>query len=146
MGIFYETQQVINRAPVNLTVTFDGQCKTLVPGVNHIPALTIPYAKNQNPIMGSADPHNPHISGARYLIGVPGEDLPEDLQPLTEGEWAAHLGSPARDNVQQTFEEQYGSDPKAKLVILGKGRKTAASSRYEAGGNAKGISTFENDK
>ena len=146
MGVFYETTKVINRAPVNLTVTFDGQCKTLKPGENHIPAITIQYAKNQNPIMGSADPHNPHISGAHYLIGVPSEDLPADCEPLTEEEWLAHLQEPARENTQQAFEEKYGGDPKAKLVIMGKGRKSTANSRYEAGGNPKGISSFENDK
>jgi hypothetical protein len=146
MGVFYETVPVINRTPIDLTVTFDGQCKTLKPGTNAIPAMTVPYAKNQNPVMGSQDPNNPHISGARYLIGVPGEDLPADCEPLTEAEWAAHLGEPTRENSQQAFEEKYGGDPRAKLVVHGKGRKTVAQSRYEAGGNVKGNSTFENDK
>lgn len=146
MGVFYKLTEVINRAPVDLTVTFDGQCKTLTPGANHIPYMTIQYAKNQNPIMGTADPHNPHISGCRYLIGVPGEDLPEDCEPLTPEQWAAHLGSPARDNIQQTFEENYGNDPKARLIVQGKGKRVAAQSRYEAGGRAKGESSFENDK
>jgi len=147
MGVFYQLVEVINRAPVDITITFDGQCKTLTPGKNYIPAMTIQYGKNQNPIMGSQDPHNPHISGAKYLIGVPGEDLPEDCEPLTPEEWAAHLGEPARDNTQQSFEENYGNDPKAKLVVRGKGRRSTANSRYEAGAAPSNEKTnFEHDK
>jgi hypothetical protein len=150
MGIFYESVEIINRAPVNLSVMFDGQSKTLVPGKNHIPYMTVQFAKNQNPIMGSADPHNPHISGAKYLIGVPGEDLPEDLTMLTEVEWAAHLGQPTRENSQQAFEEKYGDDPKARLVVRGQGRKTTATSRYDAtqgaGPRPGSLGGFENNK
>ena len=146
MGIFYEHQEIINRAPVNLTVTFDGQCKTITPGKNAIPRVSVPYAKNQNPIMGSQDPNNPNIVGAKYLIGVPGEDLPQDCEPLTEEEWADHLDQPQRINAQAAFEEKYGGDPKARLVRQGKGRRTTANSMYEAGGAVKGLSTFENDR
>lgn len=146
MGIFYEHTVVINRAPIDITVTFDGQCKTLKPGANSIPSKTIPYAKNQNPIMGTQDPNNPTIWGGRYLIGVPGEDLPEDCEPLSEEAWQNHLGQPQRIDSEAAFQERYGGDPRAKQVVHGKGKKTTASSKYEAGVGVKGTGSFEHDK
>lgn len=149
MGIFYEQVEVINRAPIDLTVTFDGQQKTLKPGKNIIPAKVVPYAQNQNPIMGSQDPNNPTIHGARYLISVVGEDLPENLEPLTEEEWQAHLGEPQRINSRQAFEEQYANDPKAKLVVRGKRGGVPAKSAYEAGagyGSKESNTSFTHDK
>jgi hypothetical protein len=140
MGIFQETVQLFNRAPVNLTVTFDGQAKTLVPGVNLVPQVTISFAKNQNPIMGSHDPYNPHATGARYLVGVVGSK--DSVEPLTEEEWAAHLNAPTRDDFQRIFDEKYSSDPKARLVTKGAGKKNAANSRYDAGGSPMGNSEF----
>ena len=137
MGIFFEQVTLVNRAPVNLIVRFDGQDKTLVPGDNVVPAVVVDYAKNQNPTMGSADPNNPHVSGGRYLVGV---KLPDgtaaynnEIEPLTLEEWEAHLQRPCRLDEQEAFLERYGGDPKAKLVLQGKGRKSTANSRHEAG-------------
>lgn len=147
MGIFHEQVTLVNRAPVNLIVRFDGQDKTLTPGDNVVPAIVVDYAKNQNPIMGSADPNNPHVSGGRYLVGVkladgtPGYN--EEIEPLTQEEWEAHLQRPCRIDEIAAFEERYGGDPKAKLVSQGKGRKSTANSRYEAGaGNGPQHVTF----
>lgn len=133
-GIFYEMCELINRAPVNLTVQFDGQCKTLTPGKNIIPKCVVQFAKNQNPIMGSQSPHDPTVHGAQYLVGV--AEFGDDIEPLTEEEWADHLDKPSREDMEESFRENYGSDPKAKLVLRGKGRKSTAKSRYEAGGSA----------
>lgn len=130
MGIFLDQVEVFNRAPVDLVCRFDGQAKILHPGKNVIPAITVDLARNQNPIMGSGDPYNPHISGARYLVGVVGRD---ECEPLTKEEWEDHLQRPCRDDEQIQFRDKYGSDPKAKLVTHGKGRKTTANSRYDAG-------------
>src|SRR5258708_30437638 len=80
MGIFYEMVELTNRSPIDLFVTFDGQAKRLKPGKNQVPAMVIQHAKNQNPIMGSHDPHNPHISGARYLVGVAADA--DEVEPL----------------------------------------------------------------
>ena len=135
MGIFFEQVELFNRAPIDLTVQFDGQCKTLIPGSNAVPRIVVDYAKNQNPIMGTQDPNNPHISGCRYLVGIVGKD---DCTPLTKKEWENHLQRPCREDEQQWFEDRYGNDPKAKLVVRGKGRKTAASSRYDAGSSPAG--------
>lgn len=137
MGIFIKQRKVFNRAPVTLMVTFDGQVERVPPGDHTLPDITIPFAQNQNPIMGSQDPNNPHRSGGRYLIVVEGED--GYGTPLTKEEWQEHLGRPCRIDEQQAFQERYGSDPKAKLVTHGKGRKTVAQSRYDAsatGGDA----------
>jgi len=140
MGIFLEHVQLFNRAPVALTVQFDGQCKTLEPGPNTVPGIVVQYAKNQNPIMGSQDPYNPHIDGGKYLLGVVGTK--DDVTPLTKEEWEAHTNAPCREDVQRLFEDRYGSDPKAKLVAFGKGRKTTANSRYDAGASPAGNSEF----
>lgn len=139
MGIFLETVEIFNRAPIEVTVQFDGQCKTLKPGKNIVPAVTVPYAKNQNPIMGTQDPYNPHIGGCKYLIGVVGKD---DCAPLTQEEWEEHLSRPCREDEKIRFQDKYGSDPKARLVAYGKGRKTTANSRYDAGSSPAGLSDF----
>lgn len=134
MGIFHEQVVLVNRSPINLTVTFDGQEKTLVPGENLVPQVVVDYAKNQNPIMGSVDPNNPHISGGRYLVGVKNSPEPgEETEPLSPEEWAAHLGRPCRTDEQEAFNEKYSGDPKARLVVHGKGRRSTATSRNEAG-------------
>jgi hypothetical protein len=140
MGIFLETVELINRAPVNLTVKFDGQEKTLKPGSNWVPYVTVEFAKNQNPIMGSQDPYNPHISGCSYLVGIAGTKDP--VTPLTPEEWETHLGRPCREDEQVLFEDRYGSDPKAKLVTYGKGKRTNARSRNDAGTSPTGNADF----
>ena len=152
MGIFYEMARVFNRTPVPLTVRFDGQDRTLQPGENLIPKQAVPFGKNQNPIMGSQDPTNPHISGARYLIGEIGVDAPDECAPLTKKEWEQHLGRPCRLDDDAMFEERYGNDPKARRVVHGKGRaktgraSSSARSRADAGGNAGSGASFERDR
>lgn len=150
MGIFYEQVEVVNRAPIPLNVRFDGQDMVLVPGKNIVPKVAVQYGKNQNPVMGTQDPENPHISGAEFLIGVIGSR--DNCEPLTPEEWAIHLGKPCRMDTDALFEERYGNDPKAKMILHG-GRKggknksaSFARSRNEAGGDPQGISTFEHDK
>ena len=148
MGIFYATAPCLNRTPVDLTVTFDGQCKTLPAGsTTHIPKVAVDFAKNQNPVMGSQSIHNPHITGARYLVADLSADETQDNEhaPMTPDEWSEHLGQPQRINAQEAFEEKYAGDPRAKLVTRGKGRKLAAGSVYEAGQSQPGTSTFEHD-
>ncbi len=133
MGIFFEQVTLINRAPVNLTVMFDGQCKTLTPGENIVPRVVVEFAKNQNPIMGSANPNDPSIDGGQYLVGIKDGPPGEQTEPLTPEEWEAHLGRPCRIDEEEAFRERYGADPKARMVVHGKGRKTTANSRNEAG-------------
>ena len=150
MGIFYATAPCLNRTPIDLTVTFDGQCKTLPAGaVTHLPKVAIQFAKNQNPVMGSQDPNNPHITGGRYLVADLSADDTADNEhsPMSPDEWESHLGEPQRINSQEAFEEKYGGDPKAKLVKQGKKRGISAGSKNEAGGNpvTKNDIAFEHD-
>lgn len=143
MGVFLKHAVLVNRAPVSLSVRFDGQEKTLEPGENIVPEIVVEFAKNQNPVMGSQDPYNPHISGAQYLVGVKG--TADNIEPLTDEEWQAHLEAPTRTNSRIAFEDRYGGDPKARLVVHGKGRKSTANSRVEAGGIQHGLADFGRD-
>jgi len=131
-GVFLQYVKVFNRAPEPLAVFFDGERNTVPVGHATIPAKTLYHAKNQNPIMGSGDPNNPHEDGAHYLIVE--EHEANFGVPLTEDEWTDHLGKPCRIDEQAAFQEKYGGDPKAKLVLQGKGRKSTAANRHEAGG------------
>lgn len=139
-GVFQEQVELINRAPIELAVMFDGQTATLKVGSNFVPKVVVPFAKNQNPIMGTQDPYNPHISGCQFLVGVKGTK--DDITPLTVEEWEAHLQRPCREDEQQLFEDRYGADPKAKLITYNKGKKTTARSRHDAGSSPTGNSEF----
>jgi hypothetical protein len=127
MGIFQQMTTVVNRAPVTLTVRFDGQEIDIPPGETAIPEITVDYAKNQNPIMGSADPDNPHISGGQYLIGR--KNGREDVTPLTEAEWLEHLGRPCRVDEQALYADKLGKGER--ISVRGKGRKLAAKSTFD---------------
>lgn len=151
MGIFHEQVQVFNRTPIDLNVRFDGQDMVLKPGVNSIPRVALPYAKNQNPVMGSQDPTNPALSGASFLIGVvakKGERQRDNIEPMTIEEWEAHLKRPMRLDEVALFEERYGADPKARMVLHGKPNSVPARNVSEAGASAgaQSASSFENDK
>lgn len=78
LGIYRDAVTVINRADHDLVVRYDGEDIILKPGPNAgFPAVAVPYAKKQNPLMGSKHPLNPlkFIS----LIGVEGKD---DCTPI----------------------------------------------------------------
>lgn len=128
MGIFHEMRSVFNRAPMPLTVTFDGQQTTLPVGACQIPSLTVNYAKNQNPIMGSCDPNNPSLSGGQYLIGVVGRD---NCEPLTADEWGAHCDAACRMDWKELIEDRL--QPGQHVVVKGKGKNLQARSGFDAG-------------
>ncbi len=152
MGIFHEQTRIINRAPVNLTARFDGQDMTLHPGENLIPKMAVQFAKNQNPIMGTASPTDPSIAGGRYLIGEIGVDDPENCEMLSKDEWETHLGKPCRLDEQAMFDERYSNDPKARMVVHGqkrdaRGHETSPTrSRSEAGIASAQLATFEAER
>ena len=125
MGVFHELVTVVNLAPVPLSVTFDGQQSTIPVGESMVPKVVVPYAKNQNPVMGSQDPYNPNISGAKYLLSVKGTK--DRQKPLTKDEWEEHCANPSRLNMAQYFE-----DRNEKFVTRGKGRKVQARSLFDA--------------
>lgn len=134
MGIFHEMVTVVNRAPIPLNVRFDGQETTIPPGPSQLPKVCINYAKNQNPIMGTQDPNNPSITGARYLIGIvaPKGHLQKDpIDPLTKEEWEEHLGRPCRLNETEFFEGRLA--PGEHVEVKGRGRKTQARGSFDTG-------------
>lgn len=127
-GVFQDMVPIVNRAPVPLTVTFDGQTTSIASGKGFLPSITIVYAKNQNPIMGSVDPNNPAISGGQYLIGVVGRD---DTDMLTKEEWNAHCDAISRVDLKVLMEDELG--PGERVEVRGRGRKTQARNSFEAG-------------
>ena len=139
-GIFLAQANVFNRAPINLTVMFDGETKIVPPGESMLPVICLYHAKNQNPVMGSADPNDPTMQGARYLIVE--EHQAGFGEPFTKEEWEAHLKRPCRMDEEAAFAERYGDDPKAHLVVRGVKNSSTAKNRYEAGTNAGKLAEF----
>lgn len=141
-GVFLQTTKVFNRAPESVFVFFDGERREIPVGYFDLPNMTLYHAKNQNPIMGSGDPNNPHESGTRYLVLEPGDE--GYGEPLSAEEWADHLGKPCRVDEQAAFAERYANDPKAKLIVRGAKNSATARNRYEAGSAPKGNADFTN--
>ena len=133
MGIFFEQVAVVNRAPVALNVRFDGQDITIPPGESQIPKVAVNYAKNQNPIMGTADPDNPSLSGGRYLIGVKGVD---DCSFLSKPEWEEHLGRPCRLDWETLTEGVL--KPGEHIAVKGKKAGVQAKRSFDAGVKVRG--------
>lgn len=129
MGIFHEQVIVVNRAPETLNVRFDGQDINLPPGESAIPKVAVEYAKRQNTIMGSGDPSNPSMSGARYLVGVKGKD---ECDPLTKEEWESHTGAPCRLDLELLADDRLGPKEHFETKTKGRSKKTQAGNRSEA--------------
>lgn len=141
MGIFYEECEIRNLAPIELEVMFDGQRKRIPLGVSKLPKHIVEqFAMNQNPIRGTQDPNNPHISGCKYLVVPVGSEY--DREPLTPEEWEEHLSRPMRMDEKALWDEKYSADPKARMVLAGQKGKAAAKSRHEAGTSPRGLATF----
>lgn len=119
---------IVNRAPWPIHVQFDGQRITIPSGEYQIPDVTLQYALNQNPLMGSADTENPHVSGAEYLIGIPAKARKYPCEPLTEEQIRAQKNNPCRFDYLPMIQEKTGHDPKVKVVHAGKKR----TSQFEA--------------
>lgn len=128
MPVFQDMCKIVNRAPEAITITFDGQQLTVPPGEQMVPKVCIPYARNQNPLRGSADIDNPTASGAKYLLGVVGTK--DNVTPLTEEEWLEHCENPSRFNVED-INELAASRLKPGEHMAIKGRKKP-STRFSA--------------
>lgn len=135
MNIFPEMVTVINRAPVPITVRFDGEEKMLQPGENIVPRVVVPYAKSQNPVMGSEDFFDP--TGYKFLVSVKGRKKdPQEM--LTKEEWEDHLSQPQRLNRQQVIDER--GDPRAREVLRGRKKQSAFEARFAVGnGDGAGL-------
>lgn len=139
MAVFHDMVEVMNLAPTPLRVTFDGQSIDIPPGKSSLPRVTVPYAKNQNPVPGSADMDNPTISGARYLISVVGNKK-ERQEPFTKDEWAELQEAPSRFDTVTFFADRLG--PKEHVITRGRGRKVQAKSGFDAGVRNAAPETF----
>jgi hypothetical protein len=125
MGIFHEMMEVVNRCPWPLSIRFDGQESTLAPGKNSIPKTTLFYALNQNPLMGSQDADNPSVSGAEYLIGIPGDEK-YPCDPLTKDQIEQQTSKPSRYDYEELINPRLGKRDKIEI----KGRKKVST--YDA--------------
>lgn len=81
LGTFRDSVVLVNRTNRLLSCRYDGEDITLQPGENAgFPKVAVPYAKKQNPLMGSKHPNDPR----RYisLVGVKGTK--DDCSPIPE--------------------------------------------------------------
>jgi hypothetical protein len=81
LGAFRDAVTLVNRTSRALNVRYDGEDIVLRPGENPgFPKVAIPFAKKQNPLMGSKHPVNPtkFIS----LVGV--KDSKDDCSPIPD--------------------------------------------------------------
>lgn len=80
LGTFRDSVTLVNRTPTPLNVRFDGEDICLQPGDNPgFPRVAIPYAKKQNPLMGSKHPINPTL----YICLVGVKDTKDDCSPIS---------------------------------------------------------------
>lgn len=147
MGIMFEQVEYINRDCVQRQITFDGQRVYLKPNYdeagkflkdvhNFAPKICIPYALNQNAVMGSEDPHDP--SGFEsYVVpkiykrrkGKDSDELRYDI---------SYLCSKKNTKKTRVDLETYLDDPSLK-VLDGRGKFKAAEAGVGAG--VTGIAT-----
>lgn len=81
LGVFAGSVTLINRTTRNLGVRYDGEDIVIKPGENPgFPKEAVPFARKQNPLMGSRHPVDPR----RYtsLVGV--KDTKDDCSPIPE--------------------------------------------------------------
>jgi hypothetical protein len=86
LGNFRDAVNLVNRTSRELNVRYDGEDITLKPGENPgFPIVAVPYAKRQNPLMGSKHPLNPQKFIA--LVGIKafeGEKQKDDITPISD--------------------------------------------------------------
>ena len=120
LGNVLESVTLINRSDRTLTVRYDGEEMRLKPGKTlGFPKVAVPYAKKQNPLMGSQHPYDP----TRYisLIGVEGVD---DCSPI-----GAEMLKEADGKYERVDRSgEFHGEPMAKVKLL---RKSGFTS-YEA--------------
>jgi len=138
MGIFYEQVEIVNRTSKPLTVRFDGQDMTIPPnyadggerikGIHTmVPRDVIPYALNQNVLMGSEQAETP--SHFDSLVGF--------IEPKTKKtRWYHDISYKEQNNEELTrvpLREFLEDDPQVKDIKV-RGRKLDASVTMPSGG------------
>jgi hypothetical protein len=137
-GVFMETTDIFNRGREAVSVRFDGQEKTIPPGITRaFPKIAFPYARKQNPIMGTQSFTNPTASGYDSLIVDMNGKNKDKAVPLTDEEWAKHCNAPSNLNIEE-MEEEKG----VKLKAGRKNPKKVMANTFEA---REGVSGSEFD-
>ena len=81
LGNYKESVTLVNRTNRSLNVRFDGEDTQIMPGENPgFPKVAVPYAKKQNPLMGSKHPVDPR----RYICLVGVKDTRDDISPIPQ--------------------------------------------------------------
>ncbi len=81
LGTFKDSVTLVNRTPYPLNVRFDGEDITIAPGDNPgFPKVAVPYAKAQNPLMGSKHPNDPR----KYISLVGVKDTKDTVTPIPQ--------------------------------------------------------------
>jgi hypothetical protein len=125
MGIFHETVELVNRTSKPLEVIYDGQRTILEPnydeaGVrqadvhNMLPKIVIPYALNQNVVMGSEDAVDP--SHFESLVGV----VYNKKKDGKRHSWHDCTFKEQTDKLTRTPLENVLEDPHAEIQVRGR--------------------------
>lgn len=127
LGTFRDAVVLVNRTlgagkyEQNLNVRFDGEDIMVKPGENPgFPKVAVPYAKKQNPLMGSKHPINPTLYIS--LVGV--KDSKDDVTPISEATLARAAGCLEVVDRDGSFHDE----PMRKVKLL----KKTGHSAYEA--------------
>ena len=127
LGVFKDSVTLVNRTSRKLNVRYDGEDITVEPGENPgFPLVAVPYAKKQNPLMGSKHPINPN----KYicLVGVKGTK--DDVTPIP-------------DEVLEAADKEYevldrDGKPIAGLFAVGLDQNSIMKGTYPGGGSSIG--------
>ena len=152
MGIFHEQVELINRDCIQRALVYDGQRVYLAPnynekgellkGVNNfVPKICVPYALNQNVVMGSEDPIDPSEFQSHV---VPKVKLKKKGRET--GEWKYDFSFlPSKTNRAKTRVnlDDYLDDSSLK-VLDGRGAFKVNEARVAEGG--RGIATQHIDE
>jgi hypothetical protein len=128
LGVFRDSVTLVNRTSRPLNCRYDGEDITVQPGENPgFPRVAVPYAKKQNPLMGSKHPVDPrkYIS----LVGVKGTK--DDVTPIPD---EVMLAADRRLEAVDRDGEFYG-EPMAKRVLLKKSGYTPYEAAVELPGD-----------
>jgi hypothetical protein len=74
--------EIMNRAPWPLTAMKDGRSYKIPVGKSWLRSDVVPYAKAQNPIMGSEDPNGPEFESLIGVVAPKGTKQIDAIDPL----------------------------------------------------------------
>lgn len=113
LATFRDSVTLINRTSRTLDVRYDGEDMKIPPGENPgFPKVAVPYAKKQNPLMGSKHPINP----TRYISLVGVKDSKDDVTPISDATLA--LADKKLEVIDRDGE--FSGEPMAKVRLLKK--------------------------